>query len=57
MVMMKKVTDRGFLAFWPFENEQKFRRKRKNGVKNLKFNFPVNQTIAHFNQKSRPNVL
>ncbi len=37
VVMMKKVTDRGFLAFWPFENEWKFRRKRKNAAKNLKF--------------------
>ncbi len=36
-VMMKKVTDRGFLAFWTFENERKFRRKLKNGPKNLKF--------------------
>ncbi len=33
----KKVTNRGFLAFWPFENERKFRRKRKNAAKNLKF--------------------
>ncbi len=30
MVMMKKVADRGFFAFWPFENDRKFRRKRKN---------------------------
>ncbi len=27
VVMMKKVIDWGFLAFWPFENEWKFRRK------------------------------
>ncbi len=33
----KKVANRSFLAFWPFENEQKFRRKRKNAAKNLKF--------------------
>ncbi len=32
-----KVTDPGFLAFWPFENERKFRRKRRNAAKNLKF--------------------
>ncbi len=37
MVMMKKVADRGFEAFWPFEIEQKFQRKRKNNAKNLKF--------------------
>ncbi len=37
MVMMKKVGDRGFLTFWPCENEWKFRRKRKNAAKNLKF--------------------
>ncbi len=35
VVMMKKVAHRGFLAFWPYE--QKFRRKRKNTAKNLKF--------------------
>ncbi len=37
VVMMKKVTNRGFLAFWPFENERKFIRKQKNSAKNLKF--------------------
>ncbi len=37
VVIMKKVTDRGFLAIWPFENERKFRRKCKNAAKNLKF--------------------
>ncbi len=37
VVMMKKVADRSFLANWPFENEWKFRRKRKNAAKNLKF--------------------
>ncbi len=26
MVMLEKVADRGFLAFWPFENEWKFRK-------------------------------
>ncbi len=26
---MKKVADRGFLAFWPFENEQNFRKSVK----------------------------
>ncbi len=36
-LLMKKVSDRGFLAFWPFENEQKCRRKHKNAAKNLKF--------------------
>ncbi len=35
--IMKKVADRGFLAFSPFENERKFRRKRKDDAKNLKF--------------------
>ncbi len=34
---MKKVADRDFLAFWVFENEQKFRRKRKNAAKSQKF--------------------
>ncbi len=33
----KSRADRGFLAFLSFENERKFRRKRKNVVKNLKF--------------------
>ncbi len=33
VVMMKKVADRGFFAFWPFENEQKFRMKCKNAAK------------------------
>ncbi len=37
MVMMKKVADRGFLTFWLYENERKFRKKRKNVAKNLKF--------------------
>ncbi len=38
MVMKKKkITDWGFLAFWLFENEWKFWRKRKNDAKNLKF--------------------
>ncbi len=37
VTMTKKVADRGFLAFWPFESERKFRRKRKNAAKNLKF--------------------
>ncbi len=36
-VMMKKVADRGFLAFWPFENERKLRGKCKNVTKSLKF--------------------
>ncbi len=36
-MVMKKVADRGFLAFWPFENERKFRRNRKNAAKNLIF--------------------
>ncbi len=36
-MMMKKVADQGFLTFWPFENEQKLRRKRKNAAKNQKF--------------------
>ncbi len=29
MVMLEKVADRGFLAFWPFENEWKFRKSVK----------------------------
>ncbi len=29
MVMLEKVTNRGFLAFWPFENECKFKRNVK----------------------------
>ncbi len=29
MVMLEKVVDRGFLAFWPFENEWKFRKSVK----------------------------
>ncbi len=29
MVILEKVTDRGFLAFWPFENEWKFRKSVK----------------------------
>ncbi len=37
MVMMKEVADWGFLAFWSFENRQKFRRTHKNATKNLKF--------------------
>ncbi len=37
VMMMKKVNDWGFLAFWPFENDQKFRRKCKNVTNNLKF--------------------
>ncbi len=37
MVMMKKVADRGFLAFWPFDNVWKFRKKCKSAAKNLKF--------------------
>ncbi len=37
MVMMKKVADRDFLAFRPFENERKFRENRRNDAKNLKF--------------------
>ncbi len=37
LLMMEKVADRGFLAFWPFEDEQNFRRKCKNAAKNLKF--------------------
>ncbi len=37
VVMMEQVTDWGFLAFCLFENEQKFRRKCKNTIKNLKF--------------------
>ncbi len=37
LVMMKKVVDRGFLAFWPLKSEWKFRRKCKNTVENQKF--------------------
>ncbi len=37
MAMLKKDTDRVFLAFWPFENEPKFRKKGKIAEKNLKF--------------------
>ncbi len=37
VVMMKKVADRGFLAFWPLESQRKSRRKHKNAAKNLKF--------------------
>ncbi len=33
----EKVADQGFLSLWPFENERKFRTKRKNAAKNLKF--------------------
>ncbi len=29
MVMLEKVADRGFLSFWPFENEWKFRKRVK----------------------------
>ncbi len=36
-MMMKKFADRGFLPFWQFKNERKFRRKRKNTAKNVKF--------------------
>ncbi len=37
VAMIKEVADRGFHAFWPFDSERKFRRKRKNAAKNLKF--------------------
>ncbi len=33
MVMPEKVSDRNFLAFWPFENEWKFRKSVKCGKK------------------------